>query len=211
MVSIRKGSSLVHGHFMISQLIALIAWGAALFASAKEADDMTSWVISERGVGVVKLWRGIPAKLRGKGLQERYFARYIADFQPEEGFRFEHPPIEVILATGPFSRRAAKDLAPIDDISYKRAAVRAASKTKVKLIRVIGEGPRTDKGLGVGSTLDEIMNALPDARLLATPPTFGHDECVCLSNSIKKVVFVFASCESARAGSRVIRIDVGQD
>ncbi len=183
--------------------------GVAVAAQAKDDQAMGRWLISDRGVGKVVLGRALPRSLRTGDLAERYFVRYFADGQPEEGFRYDDPPLLVVLASGPFQRAAAKEVVQPDAARYRAAALQAVrAGARVRAVRVVGEGPKTAAGVGVGSTLADLRAAYPDLETHANPPTLGQDECAALSPSLPHVVFLFETCDGAASGARVLRVDV---
>ena len=192
-------------------VVAAMLWGFP--AAAKEGGTMetgaNAWVVDSGGVGPVRLGRALPRTLLPVDVGSRYFARYIADVQPAEGFEFDTPPVRVFLARGPFARKACSRTVEAAPDAFRDAAVRAARRgAKVDLVMVVGPGPATAEGIGVGSRLAALLGAYPDLELNPVPPTLGHDECMAMTRRVPGVYFAFESCEAARAGAPVVRVDV---
>jgi hypothetical protein len=169
------------------------------------------WRIEQGKVGPIELGKPIPAVLLTPDLETHYLARYIADAVPMDAFRFDDPPLTIVLASGPFAESSAQgDLVaqpPTDQLRGKAAEV-ARGGVAVKAIMVHGAGPTTTTGLGVGSALDAIKAAYPDLKLSGRPETLGKDMCVATSKSLPGVAFVFASCGKANKGEPVTRVDL---
>lgn len=190
-------------------MAALAVCGPLAVAVAGDGQVMEQALITRQGVGEFVLGRPLPNSRRTRDLADRYYVRYYADVQPEEGFRFDDPPVAVVLASGPFQRAAAKEVVEPDAAPYRSAAVKAVrAGARVRGVRVLAEGPKTAAGVGVGSTLEGLRAAYPDLETHATPPTLGRDECAALSASLPRVVFFFETCEAAASGARVVRVDV---
>ena len=195
-------------------VVAAMLWGFPVVA--KEGGAMepvaNAWIVDSGGVGPVRLGHALPRALLPAGVGSRYFARYIADFQPTEGFEFDTPPVRVFLARGPFARKAcSKTVEPAPE-AYRDAAVRAARRgAKVDLVMVVGPGPATAEGIGVGTGLAELRDAYRDLEVNPVPPTLGRDECMAMTRRLPGVYFAFESCDAARAGSPVVRVDVWRD
>ena len=166
------------------------------------------WWIRSGAVGSISLGKPLPEVLLTAGLEQRYVARFVADAQPFEGFRYDDPPLTAGIVDGPFA--ASDGELPIDLIRSPAAAA-ARKGAAVSMIRVHGRGPTTEAGVGVGSTLARLRAAYPDLSHCTVPPTLGDDECVASSPSLAGVYFIFASCARAEAGAEVTRIDLWSD
>ena len=194
-------------------LLGLLA--LALVACRPPADTRTSgeivtgpWEIREGAVGPVTVDAPLPAALL-EGAGERYFARYIADGQPFEGFSFAEQGVDVAISGGPFAawdRRSGPGEPPTDEL--RDAAARKARGAKVSAIVVRGDAARTGAGAGAGSTLTELQDAHGEAKLRPLPPTFGDDLCSAWVDGLPGVSFVFASCDAAREGEPILRVDL---
>lgn len=169
-----------------------------------------AWVIRSDGVGAITLGRPLPEVIITQGLETRYIVRYVADAQPFEGFRFDAPPLTVLVDGGPFSQQVEAEgvIEPTAE-RYRMAAAKVARDgAKARAILVHGPGPVTNAGVGVGSRIQALGSAYPDLALHPVPPTLGGDECVAESAMLPNVRFVFPSCEAAKSGGPVLRIDI---
>ena len=167
------------------------------------------WVIGSDGVGAIHLGGPVPRELLTPDLDARYVARYIADGQPFEGYRLETPPLTVALDGGPFAKWAEKEAADkVNPDQFRAAAGKAArAGAKVRMIVVHGPGPATAAGIGVGSDLQALKAAYADIKVRSVPGTFGKDEAVGMSPTLKNVHFVFRSRKAAEAGGKILRTD----
>ena len=168
------------------------------------------WEIRTGSVGPFTLGAAIPAA-HLDGAEAAYFARYIADGQPFEGFTFDG--VDVAIRGGPFAawdRRQGPGDPPVAALR-EEAVRRARGGAKVSWLLVRGEAHRTAQGPGVGSSLAELEAAWGDAGLRALPPTYGDDLCSAQPPALPGVSFVFASCDAAGAGAPVLRVDVWSD
>lgn len=179
-------------------------------ASAHDAAG-TAWRITVGQVGAIKLGSPVPPDLlNDDDLATHYVARYIADGQPVDAFSYDKPAMLIILASGPFGAQveaARERIPPRSDVSRAEAA-ELAHEVPVKAIMVRGSGPATDAGAGVGSTLAELQRAYGDLTLSALPETLGGDTCRAHSRSLPGIQFMFSTCNRAKAGAPVIRVDV---
>lgn len=164
------------------------------------------WRIEPGHVGPAELGKPLPKVLLVEDLGKRYVARLIADGQPIDAFKFDDPPLMVIVA-GPYT--SADDTAEDPTPRFRDKAVAAArSNATIEAVLITGEGPRTAAKIGVGSTFAELQQAYDDAKLVTLPPTLGKDGCVATTRQLPGVAFVFESCAKAKAGERVTRVDV---
>lgn len=170
----------------------------------------STWRITAGQVGVIKLGSPLPPDLLDDDLATHYVARYIADGLPVDAFSYDKPALLILLASGPFHTRveAAHERVPPRSNVSRAEAAELAREIPVKTIMVRGSGPTTDAGAGVGSTLAELQQAYPDLILSALPETLGGDTCRARSGSLPGIQFMFFSCNRAKAGAPVIRVDV---
>jgi hypothetical protein len=187
--------------------------GAPLAGSAASTtrDTVTTgWRIAVGQVGAIKLGSPLPPDLLDDDLATHYVARYIADGQPVDAFSYDKPALLIILASGPFGTQveaAHERIPPRSDVSRAEAA-ELAHEVPVKTIMVRSSGPATDAGAGVGSTLAELQRAYDDLKLSALPETLGGDTCRAHSRSLPGIQFMFSTCNRAKAGATVLRVDV---
>lgn len=163
------------------------------------------WRIEPGRVGPAELGKPLPEALAAD--ETRYLARFIADAQPIDAFRFDDPPLMVIV-DGPFAASHADAAAGATERLRGKAVEAARGGAAVKLVMITGAGPKTAGGAGVGTTLAELQQAYPDVKLAALPETLGHDTCAAHTKQLPGVAFVFASCAKAKAGEPVTRVDV---
>jgi len=169
------------------------------------------WDIRDGGVGALTIGEAIPA---GMELDPTtYFATYVADGQPSEGFDLATPPLRAVIDGGPWVKFAAnRELMepPVD--RFRDKAVTAAGKGATLRVLVIRSAElRTEAGVGVGSTLAQIEAAHGEPRVGAVPPTLGKDRCQVTVPGMPTVHFLFESCDAARDGAPATRIDVWRE
>jgi hypothetical protein len=167
-----------------------------------------TWTIKSGAVGAIALGRPIPASLHDQ-LERTYVGEMIADGVPIDGFRLDDPPVLVVIEGGPFEAltNEGNPVPPADQLRAK-AATAARGGAPVARLFVHGPGPATAAGLGVGSDLAALRAAYPDIRTHVQPPTRRDDRCAARTGSLPNVGFVFASCEAAEAGAKVVRVDL---
>lgn len=157
-------------------------------------------VIDDDGVGAVRLDAPLRSSLVGDDADRRYVTRLIADGQPMAGFQLDDPPVLAVVGEGD------------PDGTRRPEAVRQAvqqlrgGKLSVRAIHVTDPSPRTARGVGVGSTLDELTRAHGEVRLHGVPVTYGDDRCVATVRALERVRFHFSSCTAARQGAAVVRV-----
>jgi hypothetical protein len=168
------------------------------------------WEIRDGAVGPFTLGAALPAELLD-GAEQAYFARYIADGVPQEGFTLDG--VDVAIAGGPFAawdKRADSGDPPLDELRGP-AVDKARRGARIVAVLVQGDGPRTAAGAGVGSTLAELEAAHGAAKLRPLPPTLGGDRCSVRLDALPGAGFVFGSCDAAREGAQVLRVDLWRD
>lgn len=171
------------------------------------------WVIASGRVGALVLGQPLPPELATDELGARYVAAYIADGVPFDGFRFDDPPLTAAIADGPFAAqdRDGPGGPPVTEPLRAKAAVIARAGAKVTMVMIHGPGPATAAGVGVGADLAALTAAYPDLRLWPRPPTRerdGLDTCVGKTAALPGVGFVFTTCNAAKAGKPVTRVDL---
>jgi hypothetical protein len=190
-------------------MLLLAACSGGARSASEQADPAVrspeAWQIRSGAVGSIELGKPLPDALKSADLERRYVARFVADAQPFEGFRYDDPPVTVGITGGPFT--ASEGELPIDRCRGPATAA-ARNGAAVRSIRVHGPGPATATAAGVGSTLAQLRAAYADLSLQVVPPTLGSDECVADTPSLPDVHFVFASCERAETGDPVARVDL---
>lgn len=168
-----------------------------------------TWTIESGRVGRIVLGSALPDVLPADA-EDRYFARYINDGQPHEGFRLDVPGLDVAMVGGPFAvylDSHGYGEPPLDRLKTK--AVRAArSGQLVSTVHVRDAAVRTAAGTGVGSTLAELRAAHGEMKVRPVPPSLGDDACVADSPALPGVWFVFLTCDGAEAGHTVSRVDL---
>lgn len=178
-----------------------------------DAAAAPSWTIAAGQVGPIALGKPLPAELIDDALADRYVARYIADAQPVDGFRFDAPGLTAFVEGGPFaklSKRGFEGPPPTAELRVPGATA-ARAGAKVTMVMIDGPGAVTAAGLGVGATLVALKAAYPDLRTYPRPPTEERtrpDGCVARAKSMPGVGFVFSTCRAADAGELVGRVDL---
>lgn len=167
------------------------------------------WIIDEGGVGALRLGAAIPAALLDDA-EQRFVARFIADGVLLEGFELEEPPLTVVLPTRMFARYDGEHGAaqPLVDQLRDQAVRRARAGAKISSVIISSDQLRTAAGVGVGSSHAELEAAYPAVKLRPLPPTMGDDMCSARVDGLPGVGFMFTTCDAAREGAPVIRVDV---
>lgn len=170
--------------------------------------EKIDWQIRQGKVGPIELGKRVPDALL-PGVEASYVGRFVADGQPMDALRVADPPVLVVLASGPFAEASATGDPPeVTDGLRAKAAEAVRGGVAVKAVHVEGDGPRTEAGVGVGSTLEELVRAYPDLKVAPMPEMFGKDTCVGRARSLPGISFVFATCGKAKSGEPVVRVDV---
>jgi len=157
-----------------------------------EAPKKVDYILSASGVEKVgdpdrtlNLGSPLPRALLD-GIAERYVAKYVADVQPFDGFRFDDPPAVVKLINGPFAQAEAKSSfvesgPPLPGSKTHRnlalLAAKMAEKMRVTWIEVSSELPQTSKGAHVGLMPDELLMLHPEATPFASSGYYSDSDC----------------------------------
>ncbi|MBN2160663.1 MAG: hypothetical protein JW807_14840 [Spirochaetes bacterium] len=177
--------------------------------TADVSSALTQWIIRDSSVGPIVLHKRIPPSLIGPAdiLEKTYFATYIADARLFEGFAFGTPPVKVGIDDGPFyqSEKDHEVETPAMEL-LSREAARRVKNLKVSLLVVESPKIRTEQGIGVGSTLDDMRHAYGDLRMNPVPPTFSGDCCAAYTRRVRNVFFYFSDCAAAKRGAGVVRV-----
>ncbi len=168
-------------------------------------------LITAKGVGPIKLGQPLPAKyLNNKSmLQDQYVYGFYADGQPYEGFNLTKPPLLVAIENGPFLKwdEAHKVFKEPSIEKLKEELFEMQTKNvKVKFLMIETPFLRTEKGIGVGSTMQEIKEVYSKVHENAVPPSFGGDEYAVMPVELDQVVFYFKDQQSAKIGGKVQRM-----
>ncbi|MCW5802126.1 MAG: hypothetical protein KIT31_07045 [Deltaproteobacteria bacterium] len=199
---------------MIRVAAALLLWAACSSPSHKPALEnaptmpTSTWTIKSGAVGPLVLGEGVPASMHDH-LERTYVGKMIADGVAIDGFELAEPAILVAFADGPFAKHDL-DGTPVPPLDKLRAEAAAAVRAKHPVTRLFvrGAGPRTERGVGVGSDLAALRAAYRDLRVNAQPATMGEDRCAAHTKELPDVGFIFASCDAADAGGKVLRVDL---
>ncbi len=163
------------------------------------------WRIESGHVGPAELGKPMPKLVADLGTH--YKARLIADGVAVDTFVFDDPPLTFVVE-GPFTQ-ATESTADGATEKYRAKAVEAArGGVPLEAVLITAAGPKTAAGIGVGSTFTEVQQAYDDLKLVTLPPTLGNDRCIGTTKQLPGIGFVFETCAKAKAGERVIRIDV---
>ncbi len=154
-------------------------------------------IIEHDGVADVRLGKPIPARhLDERGAIARYDIRWIADAQPFEAWRVDELRV-IALFRGPFTRWAESNVGELEPGRFLDAALRELRDgAHVQAILIESKGPRTARGIGVGSTWRELVDAYPEAKIVKDPELFEpRPTCVVHAPDQPGATFHLASCD----------------
>jgi hypothetical protein len=162
-----------------------------------------SRLVDDGGVGDVRIGKAIPPIYLGPDseVKNRYEIRWIADAQPFEAFRIGSPPV-LAAFIGPFTRWGKSNFGELVPGRFVDKALREArAGAKVEWIVVETSGPRTNAGIGVGSSFAELESAYAAAELRRLPAEFGpRPTCRVTVTELRHVSFQLRSCSGSERG-----------
>jgi hypothetical protein len=152
-------------------------------------------VISQDGVGPLRVGKALPARFRHSDLLNAgYIATYYSDAQPLEGFKFDDPPVTVYVE-GAFHKWGQTHIDPKGapaDIRAKTVEAALAGRLCIKKIAVESLGPKTDRGIGIGASRDDFRRAYPSLNIEQYPALW--DEPTLLAQD-RRLAFFFSSTQ----------------
>lgn len=168
-------------------------------------------VLHNKGVGNIRIEKPIPLVLlmdKAK-LKKQYFYSFFADGIAYEGFDLSDPPVRIAIKNGPFVKwdMERKSWPPKEDLTTMALKMNPSDMI-VRFIVIESDKVKTNKGIGVGSTLEEIKKKYKLLGVYKVPPSFGGDECSVRAKDLENILFYFKDKKSAEAGGKVIRISI---